>query len=239
MITRPAGTARALARLVAARGGVPRLLPGLSLRAMPSAAVDVAWRQAQGAEVMVFTSPAAVRFALRHGPLRSRAYLLGVGRGTRDALRRAGHARAQAPARGEERSEGVLAHPLLREVRGRRVAVVTAPGGRDLITPSLRRRGARVERVDVYQRVAPRLTRRHADMVRQLRADAVLLVTSAQALDHLLELLPVDAAENLRERRIVVSSERLAAHARKAGFRRVRQARSPSAADVLDAAAWV
>lgn len=237
MITRPAGTARALVRRVRARGGTPRLLPGLSLRAIGDETARRAWHDAQRADVMIFTSPAAVRFALQLAPLDTRARLLGVGRGTREALRRAGFERAQSPGAGGEHSEGVLGHPWLRDVAGRTVAVVTAPGGRDLIARDLAHRGAQVRRADVYRRVRPRLTRRHLEQVMALHEDACLLLTSGQALDHLLAILPPAACDRLRAIRIVVSSERLQRLAHEAGFRRIVRAASPSAGDLLDAAA--
>ncbi len=237
VITRPAGTARALVRRVRARGGTPRLLPGLSLRAIGDDVARRAWRDAQRSDVMIFTSPAAVRFALQLAPLDTRARLLGVGRGTRNALRRAGFDRAQSPGAGGEHSEGVLGHPWLQDIAGREVAVVTAPGGRDLVARSLVQRGARVHRADVYCRVRPRLSRRHLQQVMDLHDDACLLVTSAQALDHLLAILPPAAGERLRAIRIVVSSERLQQHAQVAGFRRIVRSASPAADDLLDAAA--
>lgn len=235
VITRPAGTARPLARRVRALGGTPFLLPGLSLRGLSGEAAVSAWRDAQQATVMVFTSPAAVRYALRLGPLRTRARLLGVGRGTRDALRRAGFAQAQSPPAGRERSEGLLAHPWLQDIDGQCVAVVTAPGGRDLIPRQLAARGARVVRADVYRRVRPRLSRHHLERVMALRPTAWVLVTSAQALDHLLAILPSVACDRLRACRVVVSSDRLQAHVREAGFRRIVRAASPATADLLEA----
>ena len=237
VITRPAGTARSLARRVRALGGVPRLLPGLSLRAMPAAAARAAWREAQHCALMIFTSPAAVRFAMALGPLRSDARLLAIGRGTRDALRRAGHPDAQSPPPGAQRSEGLLAHPWLTAIDGMRVALVTAPGGRGVLEDALATRGARLLRVDVYHRVPPRLTRRHEAMLAALPPGSPLLVTSAQALDHLLATLSAPGVALLRRCRVVVSSERLARHARAAGFVHVARAASPVAEDLLAAAA--
>lgn len=237
VITRPAGTARALARRVRALGGVPRLLPGVSLRAMPAAAARAAWREAQRCPVIVFTSPAAVRYALALSPLHGRARLLGVGRGTRDALRRAGHAQAQSPPSDVQRSEGLLAHPWLQSVDGTRVALVTAPGGRGLIEQGLAARGARLVRADVYRRVPPRLTRRHEAMLQDLPSGSPLLLTSAQALDFLLATLSAPGVDALRRCRAVVSSTRLERHARAAGFARIVRAASPAGADLLSAAA--
>src|SRR5688572_24109224 len=83
----------------------------------------------------------AVRAAQALEPIRRRSgqSVCAVGAGTAAALRRAGIADVQSPARMD--SEGLLALPALQDVRGRDVGLVTAPGGRGEITPALRARG--------------------------------------------------------------------------------------------------
>jgi uroporphyrinogen-III synthase len=98
-------------------------------------------------------------------------------------------------------------------VRARRIALVGAPGGRDLIAPTLRRRGANVETIHVYRRVPPRLTRRHFDALAAARDPLITLVSSGEALTHLVTLLPPPALARLRTQILVVSSARLAASA--------------------------
>src|SRR6185312_13031067 len=61
-ITRPAGAGGAWASRVRALGGTPLLLPGSSLRAAPdAAAARKALRTALACDIVIFTSPAAVR----------------------------------------------------------------------------------------------------------------------------------------------------------------------------------
>ena len=236
VITRPAGTGSPFARQVRANGGVPLLLPGLALRA----AEDEALARAQLREalrsdaLLLFTSPAAVRFAAALAPLRTRATVLAVGQGTAAALRRHGLA-VQAPARRQD-SEGLLDLPALQEVHGRGVALVGAAGGRGLLQQRLADGGARLREVWVYRRAAPRLDRRHVDAVMHLPASARVLLSSAQALANLGERLPPPAWARLCKAVAVASSERLEAAARAAGFGRVRRAASALPADLLAAA---
>ena len=89
VITRPAGTAASLARHVRALGGVPLLLPGLALRgAANEAAARAGLHAALADELVIFTSPAAVRHAAALTSLQTKATVLAVGRGTASALRR-------------------------------------------------------------------------------------------------------------------------------------------------------
>lgn len=235
VVTRPAGTGTALVRRVRANGGVPLLLPGLSLRGMADeAGMRAAMRRALADELLVFTSPAAVRYAAMLAPLRTRAAVLAVGQGTAQALRRHGVV-AHAPSRQD--SEGLLNLPAAQSLRGKRVALIGAPGGRGVLREQLAARGARLSELQVYRRVPPRLDRRHVEGVLALPRSARVLLSSAEALHNLVDLLPAPALARLRAAVAVVSSARLAQAARAAGFARIVQAESALASDLLAAAA--
>lgn len=234
-ITRPAGTGAALARRVRALGGIPLSLPGSSLHGIDdTGAARTALRKALAADVAIFTSPAAVRFSARLGHLHTRACVLAPGRGTADALHRAGVHDVLHPDR--EDSEGVLALPILRDARGKRVALIGAAGGRGLLQRELAARGATVVQAHVYGRMPPRLDRRHA---RALLHDAgkplYVLLSSVDALGHLLNGLPDDARRALLAGTAVVSSARLADAADRAGFARTLHSNSAHAAELLAA----
>jgi uroporphyrinogen-III synthase len=235
VITRPVGEGSVVARSVRAGGGTPVLLPGLALRAIDA---DIA-RSALGglarSHAVIFTSPAAVRFAfvLRPSLRIARGSLFALGAGTARALAKHG-LDAAIPERSD--SEGLLAMRELAKVRGRRIALIGAPGGRDLIAPMLRRRGATVEAIHVYRRVAPRLTSRHFDALDAARDPLITLVSSGEALAHLVALLPAPQIERLRGQIIVVSSARLAGVAREHAFGEIVLARSAAPGDLLAAA---
>lgn len=237
VITRPSGTASSLAREVRRRGGSPLLLPGLSLHGADrpteaAAALDAAL----GDDLLIFTSPAAVRFAARLVSLRTRATVFAVGQGTARALRRHGVQAPLAPALRQD-SEGLLEHPLLAEPRGLRVALIGAPGGRGVLRATLAERGVHLREVHVYQRGMPRWQARHFRALEQLPGDACVLLSSAEALGNLQQGLPARAWAQLLAADAVASSERLAEAARSAGFSRVRLAASALSADLLEAAA--
>lgn len=237
VITRPSGTAAALARATLRMGGTPLLLPGLSVRTTRDAAVASSLH-ASLFDDWIFTSPAAVRACFALAPslrLTRRARAFAVGAGTRRALARRG-VNAFAPASGAD-SEALLALPMLADVHGHRIALVGASGGRNLIAPTLRERGAQVEAIHVYERRAARLTRRHFDALAVAPRPWITLLSSAEALANLCACLPADLAARWRAQPIVVASERLAVLARAQGFDDVGIARSALGEDLLDAAA--
>jgi len=236
VITRPVGTAGALARRVRALGGTPVLLPGLALRGPDDvAAVRAVLREGLADELVIFTSPAAVRHAAAVTPLHTRAVVLAVGQATARALRRHGVQDPCVP--GRQDSEGLLDLPLLRDLRDRRVTLVGAPAGRGVLRGQLVVRGARLREVQVYRRVPPRLDRRHVEALLDLPGSARVLLSSNEALQNLCRLLPLPALTRLQAAIAVVSSERMAAAARNAGFARIELASSALADDLLAAAA--
>lgn len=219
---RPVGGHGAIRRAAAARGMRVLALSPWRIESRDDAQARAALRAALAADAVVFTSPAAVRAAARLRALRPRRgqAWLAVGAGTAAALRRAGVDEVAAPSRMD--SEGLLALPALRAVRGRRIGLVTAPGGRGALAPALVRRGAEVVRADVYARTPVAPSPRSIAALASLDAQPWLALSSGEALRHVLAVLPADAAALLRRARVVAASARLADLAHAAGFDDVR-----------------
>jgi uroporphyrinogen-III synthase len=239
IVTRPAASAAPLRRRIRTLGGEPIGLPGSVLRAAPErAATHAALAAARAVDVAIFVSPAAVKFAFAASPkLRfSRATrVCAVGVATARALNRHGIRNVSWP-RERQDSEGLLALPELGNLRGCRVALVGAPGGRELLAQTLRDRRARLTRIEVYRREAPRYSARQLAALEQSPAPLLLLVSSAEALANLRAALPLHLFARLAAGEIVVSSERLAALARASLFANVHVAAGPAPADLLNAA---
>jgi len=234
---RPVNGHAAIRRAAARLGARVLALSPWKLAPRDDRATRAELRAALAARRVLVTSPAAVRAASALQPLRRRPgqQWFAVGAGTAAALRRAGVDEVAAPARMD--SEGLLALPGLRGVRGSDVGMLTAPGGRGRIAPALRRRGARVIRADVYERVPVAPSPRAVSTLLRLDAPAWLLLSSGEALERLLAALPADAAHALRRAGVVAASERLASLAREQGFERIVTAASARPRDLLEAAA--
>lgn len=232
---RPHGEHAAMRR-AAARHGL-RMLALSPWRLVPcdDARARTALRASLSADVVVFTSPAAVRAArdLQRLRVRRGQTWCAVGSGTAAALHRAGVADVQVPARMD--SDGLLGLSALAEVAGRTVGVVTAPGGRDRLVPALEARGAQVHRADVYRRELLPPTSRAVAALRALDAPAWLALSSGEALGHVLASLPADAAAKLRRAGVVAASDRLADLARAEGFAPVVRAAGPRPRDLVAA----
>ena len=242
IVTRPGGTAASLRRRIQALGGCAVSLPGISLRAAQDGAhARKQLRVAQSADIVIFTSPAAVRFAFALLPRLRLARTTQVcvpGSGSALALQRRGVKNVLYPPARRD-SEGLLALPALARVRKRRVMVVGAPGGRDLLPRELRARGARIEFINVYERARPRLDRRHLRALEAAPTPLISLFSSADALTNLHAVLSPPLFAHLAANDCVVSSARIAEVAHTLGFARVHAAASAEPAALLERACIV
>ena len=233
---RPVGGHAALRRAAAAEGArLIALSPWrLAPRADPGSREALA--RALAAPLVVFTSPAAARCAAGLLPLRvpAGAQWIAVGSGTRQALRRTGVA-AIAPGRMD--TEGLLALPPLQRVDGCDIGLVTAPGGRGELAPALVRRGARVLRADVYERMPIPVPARAVAALTGVRGPAWLALSSGEALETILRALPAEARAALLRANVAAASERLAGIARRHGFGNIVVAASARPRDLVAAAA--
>ena len=235
VVTRPRAMADDLVRSAQRQGAQVVRLPGLSLRATADGATTRrAVQAALTADAWIFISPTAVDYTFALLPdlvLPATLKVWTVGAGTAHVLRKHG-IDALVPAANQD-SDGLLLEPLLDDLHGKRVVILDAPGGRAILAPSLRERGADVQRIHVYERIAPRLTRRHFAALAAAAHPCISLVSSAEALAHLLVALPAALCEQWRMQPLVVSSPRLADLAAKHGFDDIHRADSALSGDLL------
>ena len=162
----------------------------------------------------------------------ARGRWIAVGRGTARALADAGVRNVQIPHARMD-SEGVLALPVLQDPDVRRVGLVTAPGGRELLAPALNARGIGVVRADVYARIDSPLDPRALECIRQLDRPATLAVSSLGALQRVMGSVAIDVRSRLMSMQVLAASERIADHARALGCVDIVIAASAHPGDLL------
>ncbi len=232
VVTRPRAQAAALARMIAAEGGETFLFPLLEINppgAGDLAALDAALERIDGYSMAAFVSPNAVEYSvprlLAQRPWPAGLLPLAVGQGTANALADHGVTGTVVPRMCFD-SEALLALPELaaERVAGCAVAIFRGDGGRELLSETLRRRGARVDCVTCYTRTAP--TGDMTPLLSRAREHALdaLTVSSSEALRHFAARLGAEDQET-REAfaalPMFVPHERIAATAAALGFRRV------------------
>lgn len=139
------------------------------------------------------------------------------GPGTAQALADCQVAEIICPEQGYT-SEALLALPELQSVRGQRVKVLSAPGGRDALADGLAERGALVDTVHVYERYPLEPTAELLQQLEQSRQRWLSVITSGQGLAHLQRHLGAKAWSHLCQNVVLLPSRRLQQQAEELGI---------------------
>lgn len=216
LVTRPAHQADALCRLIEAQGGIPKRLPLISIEPLAqSGAAQQALQRAQSCDYWIFTSANAVHHALPLIRNLTCPRLAAVGAATAAALEAAGLPLAIAPAQSYS-GQALLELPEFQDVHGCNILIVTGEQGLDSIAEGLRARGAAIQVLPVYRRMALPYPPEQVAIV--LRAVDAVVLTSGEALTHLHQSAPDAARSRLQRLPVVVPSERVMDMARQLGW---------------------
>ena len=157
-----------------------------------------------------------------------------VGASTAKVLSEAG-LRAERPDT-DMSSEGLLAMAGLQAVDGEYCLLVRGEGGRTLIADTLRERGAKVDELPCYRRVAVSYSPGQVDRLLGDSLPDLLLVSSGEGLELLSRLLRSREGTNLAETTLFVPSLRVSRQAQELGWERVEIVENASDAAMLAAA---
>lgn len=237
LLLRTPPSAHAMAQSLRAQGIEADALPLQYTRASAlTAALRGQIDSALGAQIQIFVSVAAVHACQRQAPqlLAGRRIRLAVGGATARALQQAG-VTCHSAAIGQEHSEGLLLlEPLIRPA-GKHIVILAARGGRDALRATLQARGAKVQVLPIYQRVAMAL---RPAMVARLRAQshrAAVLAGSAGAVQALAHACASAGLDALLQQPLIVPSARVARAAERLRFSHIEIADGASQEAMLAA----
>ena len=225
VVTRPQRQAAVFAGKIAALGGTPIIWPAIViLPPLDGERLARAHATLDAYDIAIFVSANAVEFgALHAGAWPPRLVTCAPGPGTAEALAAAGIANARTPVKSWD-SEGLLELPELNDVGGKRIVIFRGEGGREFLGNSLRARGATVDHVTCYRRVAPQSGAEGlVEAMSEGRAHALTL-TSAEGFDNLLAALGAGGRAHLRNLPVFAAHPRIAERVRERGLGAVETA---------------
>lgn len=219
VVTRPAAQAGRFIELANSLGARCVAFPTLEIEPL---AVDPASRarlRSHDWDWAIFTSSNAVDHGWAALAGTTVARCAAVGRATARALEARGRAVDARPDTAN--SEGMLALPEFGDVAGQRVLLVKGSGGRDLMQREFTARGAEVLELAVYRRqLAAPAPSAHEQLRSALRVPGTwIAATSAEVLEALLQLVGDEWHALLAGSALLVPGERVAAAARRVGWR--------------------
>ena len=230
VVTRPKGQAAGLSTLIREAGGEALEVPALQIGDLPDLALfDAVAERLESFDYAIFASKNAVRraFALLEARRSGRSWpanlqVATVGGGSREELLARGFSSVIAPG-GQSDSEALLALPEFADparVAGKRIVIFRGEGGRRLLGETLEARGAVIEHAPCYRRTLPAAG--GALLAAALdggKVDAVL-VSSAEGLANLLEMLGGDASRRIAGAAFFVPHPRVADEVSRRGIGR-------------------
>ena len=172
---------------------------------------------ALAASIRIASSPAAVTFAQATHSLDG--HWLAIGQKTADCLLQAGASSVLTPE--QATAESLLNLPILQNIAGKSIGLLTAPNGRGLLEQALTSRGAILQIAHVYSRQAVCLNSRQLRQIDTLHTNSAFLVTSQQAFQQLWGQLTAVQQRKIKSMVCVASSQRLVEYLHALGMRRV------------------
>ena len=129
-------------------------------------------------------------------------------------------------------SEALLANTLLAHVRDAKVLILKGEEGRDTIERELTKRGAKVETIALYKRVCPEYSRGKLEESLIQFNPTYIVALSGETLTNLIHLSKKVKAE-LKQKSLILSSERVANIAREQGYKRTYIALNLTPMDII------
>jgi uroporphyrinogen-III synthase len=215
LVARPAAQAETLCTLIEQAGGRALRLPLFAIAAVADpAAVALRLKAARDFDRWLFTSTNAVDHAalLQPPPWPS---LAAVGAVTAAALQRLAGPAVVAPDAGDG-AEALLRHPALQSIAGQRLLIITGEQTLPVLEAGLRERGAEVEVLAVYRRIA--VDHSPEAVAGMIAAADAAIVPSGEALARLVAIAPGEAQQKLKALQLALPSPRVVETARVLGF---------------------
>lgn len=218
VITRPSGQANKLKNLIEAQGGEAALFPLIAIKELDDySAFDKTVADLTQYDWIIFISSNAVqngmpRLLKAFNGIPEKLRFAAIGPVTAGELAEFGVRQVLIPE-GRFDSESLLALPQMQMMNGKQCMIVRGVGGREVLAETLKSRGATVAFAECYQRVNPQTDAGLLQALWQNKQLDAIVVTSSEAMRHLLDLAAGGTQPWLKDTAICVNHARIAEEA--------------------------
>jgi uroporphyrinogen-III synthase len=223
VVTRPQHQAAGLSEAIRAEGGMPVWFPTIEIEPLlENSELDAALARLAEFDLAVFVSANAVACACARlpGAWPAQVPAGSTGPGTAQALAARGVERIITPGARFD-SEGLVGELARVGLNPARVLIVRGEGGREWLSDTLRARGAQVQCVASYRRVAANSDPAAIAALHLAQELDAWVVASSEGGERLIELLGDDALPWLNSAPVFVPHARIAEYLKARGLTRV------------------
>jgi uroporphyrinogen-III synthase len=213
LITRPEESAKSLAEDIQKEGGRSIILPMFKIINNDYDKLQSQLPHSESVDICIFTSQNAV-MAIQNLDLTlfRRASVIAIGQGTAQALKKVGIPVHHIPK--EQSSEGLLKLPILWHIFERNILIFCGENPRPLLQKKLVQGQAKVTEIFCYRREP--LMYDSTTLKNALERSLYVVCTSLEGLTHFLSMLSQSSLlVLLRQRQLIVISEKMAAFAKR------------------------
>lgn len=232
LVTRPLEQADNLCRLIRELGEQAVMFPVLAINALTPVITPIAViNQVNRYDWVIFVSANAVRYACtnltsENLQIANTVRVVALGKATANALTSLFWPVHLVPEY-DFTSEALLASEILQQIKDQRFLVIKGQGGRNKLIQTLKQRGAIVDNLAVYCRSKPDISETMKKQALTQQLD-IIVITSGEALENLLDLAGENFAILLKSIPLVVISQRIRKIAEELGFKRILMSGEPS-----------
>jgi uroporphyrinogen-III synthase len=229
MVTRPVHQAASLVKLFSEQGGECIVLPVIQIEQCDiSAAMKEVLSALEVIDFAIFISPNAVEFGfqqlLARGEIPDTLKLVTIGQASAEKVRQKIGRLPDIYPTEQYNSEALLALDAMQSdaINQKKVVIFRGRGGRELLAETLRERGARVNYIEVYQRIKPMLNDQQVDILRSEGMPDIVTLTSNEGLNNLVSMFDTQPDNHLKQclknLPLVVVTEKMRSNALDLGF---------------------
>lgn len=217
-ITRPVEQAKKLNALISQHGGAAISFPLIDIVPLADySQFDNTLNKIDNHDWAIFISSNAVqngmpRLLSKFNPLPPQLQFAAIGPATAAELTQMGAPEVLIPQHRFD-SESLLSLPEMQAMQGKRVMIFRGIGGREVLADTLKARGAQVTFAECYQRVNPQSDCLLLEQLWQNKQCHAIVVTSSEAMRHLLEMTNNGSDTWIRNIAICVNHARIAEEA--------------------------
>jgi uroporphyrinogen-III synthase len=223
VITRPVGQAKKLSQFITAHEGVPISFPLIEIAPLQDySQFNHTISTLKTCDWAIFISSNAVQNGLPRAfnqlsPLPPNLKFAAIGPTTAAELMQMGIPHVLIPNHRFD-SESLLSLPEMQTMQGKKIMIFRGVGGREVLADTLKERGAKVIFAECYQRVNPQTNCTQLEHLWQNRQCHAIVVTSSEAMRHLLKMTHDGSDDWIRSMKICVNHARIAETAQAAGL---------------------